>query len=342
MMRNRLRVAVVGVGIGGAHVRAYRELSEQFEVVALCDLDLQRAQTVADANDIAVVTPHFDELCQRDDIDIVDLCTPPFLHFAQIQQALAAGKHVICEKPLVRSVQEIDELIVAQANAGRVVMPIFQYRFGHGLQKLKFLADCGLVGRAYLATAEVAWRRRADYYAVPWRGKRETEFGGTVLIHAIHAIDMLSYILGPVRSVFAHTTTRVNPIEVEDCAVVGFEMADGSLASLAVTLGSTVEITRHRFCFANLTAESHTHPYTNASDPWTFTSDTAAASAQIAAALAEFRPQPEGFAGQFSRLAHALASNGPLPVSLYDARAALTLIDALYESAATGGRITLP
>src|SRR6185437_14031088 len=99
-------------------------------------------------------------LCAMYELDVIDICTPPHLHFEQVQQVLAAGKHAICEKPLVGSLKAVDELIAAEAQSGRRVMPIFQYRFGHGLQKLKFLIEAGLAGPAYLSTVETAWRRR--------------------------------------------------------------------------------------------------------------------------------------------------------------------------------------
>ena len=282
------------------------------------------------------------ELCRLDDLDVIDICTPPQAHFAQIQQTLAAGKHAICEKPLVGSLAEVDQLTAAEARSGRRVMPIFQYRFGHGLQKLKTLVDAGLAGRAYLVTVELAWRRRAEYYAVPWRGTWRTELGGTLLSHAIHTLDMLCYVAGPVTNVFARTATRVNPIEVEDCAAVSLELADGALATLAVTLGSVAQITRHRFCFEQLTAESNTQPYRNSSDPWTFTGDTPEASARIEAALAHFEPLPEGFEGQFYRFHAALRDGTPLPVGLVDARAALELVTAMYVSARSGQAVALP
>ncbi len=229
-MPERLRVAVVGGGIGSSHITAFKTLPELYEIVAMCDIDRDKAQRVADEHGIPRVTTDLDDLCRMDDLDVIDICTPPHLHFAQIQQVLAGGKHAICEKPLVSSLKEVDELIEAEAQSGQRMMPIFQYRFGHGLQKLKFLIEAGLAGQAYLSTVETSWRRRAEYYAVPWRGKWSTELGGVLLGHAIHAHDMLSYVSGPIKRVFARATTRVNPIEVEDCASVTLEMADGSLA----------------------------------------------------------------------------------------------------------------
>jgi predicted dehydrogenase len=221
-------------------------------------------------------------------------------------------------------------------------MPIFQYRYGLGIQKLKYLVDEGVAGRPYLTTVETAWRRRPPYYAVPWRGKWETELGGALVTLAIHAHDLLTYILGPVSSVYARTKTMVNAIETEDNVSASLEMADGSLASLSVTTGSVVEISRHRFCFSNLTAESNTRPYHNTFEPWTYSGDSPEIDAQIQATLARFEPLPERFPGQFYRFYHALQSGAEPPVTLTDARAALELITACYASAKTGQPVELP
>lgn len=332
----------MGAGIGAAHLRGYQAVADRFEIVALCDIDTARARTVADAHGVARVVSSLDELCRLAELDVIDICTPPHLHFEQVQQVLAAGKHAVCEKPLVSSLHEVDELARAERNSGKRIMPIFQYRFGHGLQKLKLLIADGLAGTAYLTTVETAWRRRAAYYEVPWRGKWATERGGALLGHAIHAHDMLCYVLGPARRVFAYTATRVNKIEVEDCAAVALEMADGSMASLGVTLGSSAEVTRHRFSFSGLVAESNTRPYSNSGDPWTFVGDTPELTAAIDARLAEFNPLPELYAGQFYRFYDALQHGTELPVTLADARTSLELITAMYYSAETAQSVTLP
>ncbi len=337
-----MKVGVAGCGVGRAHIRSFQSLPACFTVEAVCDLDEKKARQVAAEFGIPSIYMNFDQLCHQPDLDVIDICTPPNLHYPQAQQALAAGKHVICEKPLVGSLMEIDRLLLAEQESGKRVMPIFQYRFGHGLQKLKMLVDKGVAGQLYLSTVEVAWRRRLSYYASSWRGKWSTELGGILLNHAIHALDMLYLVSGPARSVFARTATLVNPIEVEDCASASFLMANGSLATLAVTLGSTHEISRHRFCFSNLTAESNSHPYTNSEDPWSFTGDSAEASQQIKAALAEFKPEPSGFEGQFKLFYEALAAGSQLPVTLGDARRVLEIITAMYYSAQTGQAVELP
>jgi predicted dehydrogenase len=153
---------------------------------------------------------------------------------------------------------------------------------------------------------------------------------------------MVLYILGPAKSVFARTSTRVNPIEVEDCAAISMEMRDGSLGTIAVTLGSIAEISRHRFTFRNLSAESNPEPYSNSREPWTFSFETAENAQQIKAVLEKFQPLPERYAGQFHRFYEAIRDGTELPVTLGDARAALELVAASYYSSETNGPVTLP
>ncbi len=327
------RVAVVGVGIGRAHLEAYNSLSDRFTIAAICDRDVDRARPVAEAFGVQRLITDFDTLCKLGDVDIIDICTPSSLHTPQSLQALAAGKHVVCEKPIGGSLKDIDALIAAETASGKRLMPIFQYRFGQGAQKLKRLIERGITGPSYAVTIETHWRRGPDYYAVPWRGRKATELGGVALTHAIHAHDLLVYLTGPLRSVSARIATRVNAIETEDCVAAAVELGDGGLGTLSVTVGSMHEISRHRFCFANLTAESQTSPYSNTADPWTITAANPDIDAIIDAVLSEFEPQPEGFAGQFLRFARALDTGGPLPVTLGEARATIELTTALYHSA---------
>ncbi len=353
--QDRIRVAVVGAGIGRLHVAAYRALPQLFEIVAVCDLDPARARLLAEAcvapgsegtgadRGLPYVAGSLDELCRMDQVDVIDICTPPYLHAEHVLQVLAARKSAVCEKPLAASLAEIDALAAAELRCGCRIMPIFNYRFGAGVQKLRHLIATGITGRAYLGTIEVAWRRRAAYYEVPWRGRWQTELGGSITGHAIHFLDLLTFVLGPVRSVFARTATLVNPIETEDCATVSFEMASGALASLSVTLGSSVEISRQRYWFANLVAESNLAPYDlNTNDPWQFVADTPELEPRLEAALSSVPAGPAGFTGQFARFGEALRTGAELPVTLADARRAIELLTAIYASARSHAAEDLP
>src|SRR5262249_30181053 len=155
-------------------------------------------------------------------------------------------------------------------------------------------------GKPYLATVETAWKRTAKYYETPWRGRREIEWGGVLLMHAIHTHDLMMWLMGPIVSVFARTATRGNPIEVEDCAFAGLVMQGGALAWLAGTLGSQREISRLRVCFEHATFESALAPYSPGDEPWEIIAASPEAEARIAAALSGYRPVSSRYEGQFA------------------------------------------
>lgn len=336
-------VAVIGCGIGRSHIaEGYARLPGKFAVRALCDLNTERLSTVADEFSVPRRTTSFDDVLAMDDVDIIDICTPPTLHFPQAMAALAAGKEVVCEKPLVGSLMEIDQLVTAEAQAAGRIMPVFQYRFGNGLQKAKRIIELGLAGKPYLATVETAWTRGAKYYSVPWRGRFETELGGALLTHAIHSHDILTFLMGNVASVFARTASRVNPIEVEDCAVASLVLESGALASLTATLGSAKEISRLRLCFEHVTFESSLAPYAPGDDPWQIIATSPEAEARMVKALEDWSFVASRFEGLMASYHHALDTAGALPVTLADARRSLELISALYHSAETGAAVTLP
>ena len=247
-MTDRLKVGVVGGGIGAKHIEAYQGLPDLYAVEAFCDIDPGKTEEVAAKYGIGRTVQSLDALLAVD-LDVVDICTPSNLHADQARRALEAGRHVVVEKPFASSLAEADMLTAVEARSGRRVSPVFQYRFGDGLNRLRHLQRQGLLGRAFVATIETHWKRGADYYAVPWRGRFAGELGGCLVTHAIHAHDILTEIMGPIRSVYARTATRVNPIETEDCAALALEMADGALVALSVTLGCAEEISRLRFCF---------------------------------------------------------------------------------------------
>ncbi|MFN8051475.1 MAG: Gfo/Idh/MocA family oxidoreductase [Acidimicrobiales bacterium] len=335
----RLRVGVVGLGIGQAHLLAYVLAPEQFEVVAIADTDAGRRERAARDWGVAAVST-LDELLDLD-LDVVDLCTPPALHEEQCIRVLRTGRHVVCEKPLVSSLDALARLEEAEAAADGVLMPIFQYRFAPGIARMKAVVDAGLCGRLYLATSETAWLRGDDYYAAPWRGTFAGEGGGAVFGHGTHAHDLLSHIAGPLVTVQGRVATLVNDIETEDTAVGIGATADGGLVSMAVTLGSQREITRLRFCFEHVTAESSLEPYEPGNEPWTFDWSSPARAAEADAVWAGLPATPSGFAGQLAAFHRAVTDGGPLPVTLADARRALELVTGWYESARTGATVRL-
>jgi predicted dehydrogenase len=342
-MNKVLTVAVVGAGIGRSHIiEGYVPNADKFTVLAVCDINRERLDAVADEFNVERRVETFDDLLRMDDLDVIDICTPPMVHFSQLAAALAAGKHIICEKPLVGSLKQVDEIIEAEKQARGRLMPIFQYRFGNGIQQAKRIIDAGLAGKPYVGTVETLWRREAPYYAVPWRGKWATELGGVLMGHAIHPHDIFTYLMGPIRSLFGRTATRVNPIEVEDCISASVELESGALGSFTATLGGADEITRIRLAFENVTIESDHEAYNPGAAPWKIlprSDDTAKA---IAALLADWTDVPPRFTTQMARFHEALMTGGPLPVTTADSRRALEIVTAMYHSSETREEVRLP
>ena len=275
-----VRVAIIGAGIGAEHLAGYRALPDRYTVATLCDLDVARAEAVVAGSEIAV-TNAFESVLADASIDLIDICLPPHLHFEMSMAALKAGKHVVCEKPLCTSLRDADALATQAEASDKIVAPVFQYRYGPETEKLHRLMAAGLTGKPLVASLETHWHRDADYYAVPWRGTWAGEQGGAVLGHAIHAHDLLCTFFGPMARLSGFATTRVNPIETEDCAALSFAMENGALATSSITLGAADDQTRLRFCFEGVTAESGTAPYTPAQDPWTFTARGSVSQAEV-------------------------------------------------------------
>ena len=342
-MTHIFNVAVVGGGIGRSHVlEGYVPNADKFRVAAICDINPEKLNALADEFDVERRVGNFDELLAMDDIDVIDICTPPMVHYPQIMAALAAGKHVICEKPLVGSLKELDEVIAAEKSARGRLMPVFQYRFGDGIEQVKAIIDAGIAGKPYVGTVETLWRREAEYYEVPWRGKWATELGGVLMGHAIHPHDLFVYLMGPIRSLFGRTATRVNPIEVEDCISASVELESGALGSFTATLGSADEITRLRLAFENVTFESDHSPYQPGTRPWTITPRSDEAAQRIVDLLADWKPVAPRFTTQMARFHDALTGTGPLPVTSADSRRALEIVTAMYHSSETHEEVRLP
>jgi predicted dehydrogenase len=336
-------IAVVGLNVGRNHiVEGIVPRPELWRLAAVCDLNTERLDAVADEFGAASRTTSFDDLLARDDIDVIDLGTPPATHVDLATRALAAGKHVICEKPLAGSIADVDRLAEAEKKSGRLLMPVFQYRYGDGVQKARRIIDSGLAGKPYLGTIETHWKRTPAYYEVPWRGKWATELGGVLMTHAIHQHDMLNYLMGPVAKLFARATTRVNAIEVEDCVAASLEMESGALVALSATLGSQNEISRLRLMFENVTFESGGEVYSPGDEPWQILPANDEVAGRIEALLKDYKPVGRRYLGQLDAFHEALHGRGPNPVTVADARRSLELATAFYHSAETGKDVALP
>lgn len=337
------KVAIIGAGIGGSHIEGYLALPECFKVATVCDLNTDRAKTVAqNIPDCKIVSDIADVLADPA-IDIVNVCLPPHLHFPIMMDALAAGKHVVCEKPFTTSLAEADQVVARANETGKKVFPVFQYRYGLGFQRLMHLVRKGMVGKPYAASMETHWQRGSKYYAVPWRGTWATERGGAIVGHAIHIHNLITYLLGSVSKVSAFLDTRVNPIETEDCGAISMQMESGALVTSSITLGSAGDMSRMRICYEHVTAESGLQPYTIGAGDWTFTATDPARQAEFDAKIAHLTEVPTRFHGLFEGMYKSL-TNAPdaFSVTLEDARHSIELITAIYQASRNDTVVSLP
>lgn len=230
---NTLRFAIVGCGvIAGTHARSIAELPDA-QLVAVCDIRRERAESLAQAYPAEVYTD-YQELVDREDIDIVNVTTPSGLH-AEIGIAAArAGKHVIVEKPIDVTLQKADALIQACREAGVKLACIFQHRFDPAVEALKAALDSGRLGQLNFGGSHTKWYRAQDYYTdSDWHGTWALDGGGALINQSIHYVDLLQYIMGPVEELHGYSATRMHErIEVEDLAVAALKFRSGALGLL--------------------------------------------------------------------------------------------------------------
>jgi predicted dehydrogenase len=153
--RKPLRVAVIGTGsIAEAHLYSYQREEERVRLVAVADVDEGRARAAAARYATPDVHTDYREVLARADVDAVSICAPPFLHVQMSIDALLAGKHVLCEKPVAPTLSEHDRIEDAEQKSGALFSGVFQLRFGKGAQQLRVLLDEGRFGKLHLGIAD--------------------------------------------------------------------------------------------------------------------------------------------------------------------------------------------
>jgi predicted dehydrogenase len=174
-----------------------------------------------------------DALLAHRPLDMVVIGSPSGLHADHGIAAAKHGLHVLVEKPIDVTTERADALI-AEASRARVTLGvIFQDRLKPDVLRLKALVDGGRLGTPILANARVKWYRPPSYYGESrWRGTRALDGGGALMNQGVHTVDLLLWLFGPVRRVFAKTAARLHAIEVEDTAVAVLEFENGALGTL--------------------------------------------------------------------------------------------------------------
>ncbi|ELC7459971.1 Gfo/Idh/MocA family oxidoreductase [Enterobacter hormaechei] len=236
-----LNVAIVGTGnISHNHIQGYLQFGQRCRIVALVDIYPEKAEEKKaryGLTDARVYASHRQLLEDALPIDIVDVCTPPYVHAEISIDALHAGCHVLCEKPMAASLEECDAMIAAQQASGKTLSIIAQNRFTDAFWRLKAALDSGLAGKICHAQVDSFWWRGHCYYDLWWRGTWEKEGGGCTLNHAVHHIDAIQWMLGfPSEVVAMMTNVAHDNAEVEDLSAAIFKYPSGALTQLTASV----------------------------------------------------------------------------------------------------------
>ena len=225
---NIVRFGVVGCGaISTQHFEAI-DAVEGARLVAVASASIGSARAAGERRHVPWMT-ELDDLVARDDVDAVVLCTPSGLHAKQAIVALRHGKHVIIEKPIALSDEDANAVIAEGIHQRRTVGVISQRRFDPILQQAHSAVTNGALGRPILIVGEALLNRPQTYYdSALWRGTRSLD-GGVLMNQAIHIIDLVRWIGGPVSSITAKIATLNHQMEAEDTAILNICFCNGSL-----------------------------------------------------------------------------------------------------------------
>ena len=336
-MNKTYRVVLVGTGgIGDAHVRACSALPARVKLVAACDIDPKRAQEFCAKQGIPKAHTDYATMLKDEKPDLVLVAAPPALHANMSIAAMEAGAWVLCEKPLCASLAELDRINAVEKKTGKFTASIFQMRFASSNTHVRSLLAEGRLGRPLLAICHTLWFRDDAYYAVPWRGKWATEFGGPTTSQGIHTMDHLLHLMGDWTEVRAVIDNLFHPIEVEDLSMAHVKFANGARASIVNSTVCPRQETYIRLDCERATVEL-THLYAYQKENWKLTPVDPKADAALVEAWTAFPPDVGStHAAQLESLVASMDANTSPATGGDTARGTIEFLTAIYKSAFTG------
>jgi UDP-N-acetyl-2-amino-2-deoxyglucuronate dehydrogenase len=345
-----LGFAIVGTGmISRFHARAIEDVRGA-KLVACCSQVAARAKSFAEE---VGCTP-FDNLAKMladPNVDVVTIATPSGAHQEPAVAAARAGKHVIVEKPLEVTLKRCDRIIRECDKQGVKLGTIFPSRFHDSSLKMKGAIDSGRFGRLALGDAYVKWFRTQEYYdSGAWRGTWKLDGGGALMNQAVHTVDLLSWLMGPVEEIYAHIATLAHKrIEVEDVATATLRFASGALGVIeATTAAYPGYLKRIELHGSEGTAVLEEEDIKS----WDFAKKTRG-DAAIHKAMQQTKstgggaadPSAIGHHGhtmQFRDFVRAIGTDTTPAVDGHEGRKPVEIILAIYKSATTGKPVKLP
>ncbi len=225
--------ALVGCGaIAPTHAKALAGLSDRARLTHCCDTD--EAKSTAFAKEYGLTSTSWAGILADSSIDVVSICLPSGLHYLLAAEALKSGKHVIIEKPMDASLEACDQLMKVHATTDRKLSIISQHRFDPASRRVHDAVQADDLGRLVLVEAAIPWYRTQEYYdSGDWRGTWAMDGGGCLMNQGVHTVDLMLWLCGPVKNVFARTRTAAHErIEVEDVVAATLEFANGTIGTL--------------------------------------------------------------------------------------------------------------
>jgi predicted dehydrogenase len=236
-MSPKIRLAFIGAGgIAEAHINGVLAHPEKIECVAMCDvsdenIDKRAKQLGAQPARFSDWKTLFATL--GDKLDAVVICLPHHLHTPAILDAAAAGKHILCEKPMCINLAEADRIVETVQRAGIVYMSAHQQLFSPAVQAIKRMIDAGTLGRIQWLRVQDAFRANTSDFANKWRAKLSSQGGGELIDTGYHPTYQLLYLAGSKVAAVRATMGRFHqPIEGEDTASVQVRFANGAIGEI--------------------------------------------------------------------------------------------------------------
>jgi UDP-N-acetyl-2-amino-2-deoxyglucuronate dehydrogenase len=336
-----LRVGIIGTGaIAKLHARVYRSIGYSIRVCT--DLDATAGRQFASDNG-AEFAPTYEDVCRHPEIDFVDVCTLPNFRLEAIRACAERRLPVQVQKPIATSLEIAREMIRVARDAGILLGVVSQHRFDVSSEFLGRAVRAGRLGKLIQCDAYVKWYRSDEYYARPIKGRWDVEGGGALINQAIHQVDLLRWLVGPVDHVAAMWQIGArHRIESEDvlCAVLRYSNGATGVfqASTAMWPGYPERIELHGTRgTAVLTGDRLT--------TWDVQDDEGEP-APVAADVASGAADPmaigiDAFERQFLDFGAAITGGGTPRVTGEDGYQALEVVSAIYAACRSGERVTL-
>jgi len=222
-----MRVGIIGTGaISHKHVQAYRNIG--FEVVTCAGINPERGKKFADQYGLEAAE-RWEEVCRHPALDFVDVCTFPNFRIEPLELCARQKKHVQVQKPIAADLETARRMVSGAAKAGILLGVVSQHRFDESIQFLKRAIAGGRLGKILQADAYVKWHRSQEYYGRPEKGSWKTEGGGALINQAIHQVDLLLWLAGPIEHVYGQWQIgAVHSMESEDVVNAVVRYASGA------------------------------------------------------------------------------------------------------------------